>query len=123
MSFDLFFFLVYMSLASFALAFITYIVILKTIGDNKWVEMIVVPLCVVAFDFATMVMPQEYKYLFASIPLAAVVGLLGYAYFFKGISPMGNASVQPNEGLSREEKKYSAKSARIHAARAKRGRE
>lgn len=123
MNFDFFFFLVYMSLASFALAFITYIAILKTIGDNKWVEMIVVPLCVVAFDFATMVMPQEYKYMFASIPLAVIVGLIGYAYFFKGISPMGNESVKPNANLSRDEKKYSAKSARIHAAREKRGRD
>ena len=119
MDFEFFFFLVYMSIASFALAFVAYIAILKIFGDNKWIEMIVVPLCVVAFDFAAMIIPKDYTYFFASIPLAAVVGLLGYAHFFKGIALGENNSVAPNT-ISRNEKKYSAKSARIHAAREKR---
>lgn len=119
MDFNFFFFLVFLSIASFALAFIVYIIILKLFGDKRWIEMLLVPLAVVAFDFYVMIVDNDYKYFVGAIPLAIVAGLIGYAYFFKNIPVGGESnSVQP---ISRDEKKYSAKSARIHAARAKRG--
>ncbi len=121
MNYDLFFFLVFLSISSFALAFIVYIAILKIFGDKRWIEMLLVPLAVVAFDFFVMVVEEEYKYFVGAIPMAIVAGLIGYAYFFKNI-PLGGEdnAVQP---VGRDEKKYSAKSARIHAARAKRGKD
>ena len=121
MEMQFFFFLVFLSIASFALAFIAYVLVLKVFGESRLAQAIIIPLVVVLFDFTVMVVPKEYTYFVGSIPLAGVAGLIGYAYFFKGV-PVGNStSVQPD--LEREEKKYSAKSARIHAARAKRGRE
>ena len=121
MEMQFFFFLVFLSIASFALAFIAYVILLRLFGDKRLIQAIVIPLVVIAFDFTVMVAPKEYTYLIGSLPLAGVAGLIGYAYFFKGVPVGSSASVQPN--LEREEKKYSAKSARIHAARAKRGRE
>lgn len=121
MDMNLFFFLVFMSISSFALAFVLYVLVLKLFGDNKWIEMLLIPAGVVAFDFLVMVIDKEYTYFVGCIPLAIVAGLIGYAYFFKGIGLGESNSVTPVP--VRAEKKYSAKSARIHAAREKRGRE
>lgn len=121
MDFNFFFFLVFMSVASFALAFIIYVLVLKSFGDNRLVECILIPACVVVFDFVCLTMP-EYRYFIGSLPLAGVAGMLGYAYFFKGYSYGGDNSVAPTP-VSREEKKYSAKSKRIHETRKRRGRE
>lgn len=120
MDFNFFFFMVFMSITSFALAFIVYVLVLKVFGDNRWIEMLLIPACVVLFDFAVMVIGDEYKYFVGSIPLAVVAGMIGYAYFFKGAAFGETNSVKPTP--VHEEKKYSAKSARIHAAREKRGR-
>lgn len=120
MEMQFFFFLVFLSIASFALAFIAYVIVLRLFGENRIAQAIIIPLVVVAFDFTVMVVPKDYTYLVGSIPMAGVAGLIAYAYFFKGVPVGGSASVQPT--LEHDEKKYSAKSARIHAARAKRGR-
>ena len=120
MDLSFFFFLVFMSIASFAMVFIVYVAILKIFGDNRWIEMIVIPTLVLAFDFTVMIIGDEYKYFVGSIPLAVVAGMIGYAYFFKGEAFGETNSVKPIP--VHEEKKYSAKSARIHAAREKLGR-
>ena len=54
MNFDFFFFLVYMSIVSFALAFVCYYFIVRLLGKegtaSKVAQVVLIPLIIVAFD-------------------------------------------------------------------------
>lgn len=127
MNFDFFVFLVYMSLVSFAMAFLIYYLVIKVFGRegtlSKAAQIILIPLIIVAFDMLVFTMEDSMKYFVASIPLAGVCGLALYAYFFKRDDTYGFAPA-PKEAarvLEAPPKKTSKKSQRIHAAREKRG--
>lgn len=128
MNFDFFFFLVYMSIVSFALAFVCYYLIVRLLGKegtaSKVAQVVLIPLIIVAFDMYVFYVEDSWRYFVASIPLAAVCGLTLYAYFFKRDEAYGFAPT-PKEAarvLEAPPKKVSKKSQRIHAAREKRGR-
>jgi len=127
MNFSFFFLLVYMSLVSFALAFLCYYFVIRIFGKegkaSKLAQIILIPLVIVAFDMTVFAMDESMQYFIASIPLAGVAGLALYAYFFKRDDTYGFAPT-PKEAarvLEAPPKKVSKKSQRIHEARAKRG--
>lgn len=126
MNLEFFAFLVFMSLSSFALAFLEYVLITKMLGKegkaSRWAQILLIPTIIVAFDMIVFTAPADYQYFIGALPMAGVVGLVLYSIFYKGNK---NTEVVPEKPtpVRNEEKKLSKKSARIHAARAKRGRD
>lgn len=126
MNFEFFFFLIFMSVISFAVAFLAYALVVRCMGKegalSRWTQIICVPACVIFFDFICIA-SGEYKYWVGSIPLLLIGAILLYYYFIKGESIMGEQT--PTQAAANnqvfEEKKFSKKSQRIHEARKKRG--
>ena len=129
MNFEFFMFLIFMSIVSFAVAFIAYGAVIKLLGKDRSIsrmaQIIVVPAAVVAYDMFCFYVDDSYRYFVACIPLAGIVGLMLYAYFFKRTSYEGflETPQQAAKALAPEPKRESKKSQRIHEARRKRGRE
>ena len=127
MNFEFFFFLVYMSIVSFAVAFLAYGMVVRFMGKDgfgsRLGQIIMVPACIIFYDFITIA-SGDYRYLVGSIPLAVIAFILIYYRFSKGESFLEEKPA-PSEvaQLTREEKKFSKKSQRIHNARKNRGRE
>ncbi len=129
MNFQFFLLLVYMSLSSFALAFIAYYFVVRALGKegtaSRMAQIILIPLVVIAFDMYVFYVEESWTYFVASIPLAGALGFTLYAYFFKGGDAEGFLKTPQEEAkkLVIEPKKVSKKSQRIHEARKRRGRE
>ena len=117
-----------MSFVSFAIAFLAYAMVVRFMGKEGFLsrisQIILVPACVVFFDFICIAAPSGYRYLIGGIPLLGVAGLALYYRFVKG-EDFANPQKTPTELAQQvaEPKKFSKKSARIHASRKKRGRE
>jgi len=122
MNFEFFAFLVFMSFVSFAVAFLAYGMVVRFMGKDGFLarvgQIILVPACIVIYDFITMAAPQSYRYIIGSIPLVLIAGIAIYFRFVKG------EKQSPSElaKLADEPKKFSKKSARIHEKRKNRGR-
>ena len=117
-----------MSFVSFAIAFLAYAMVVRCMGKEGFLsrmsQIILVPACVVIFDFICIAAPSSYRYLIGGLPLLGVAGLALYDRFVKGedfATPQKTPTELAQEAA--EPKKFSKKSARIHAARKKRGRE
>lgn len=129
MNFEFFAFMVFMSIVSFAVAFIAYAVITKLLGKEgtmaRMAQVILVPLAVVAYDMFCFYVDDSYRYFVGCIPLAGIVGLMLYAYFFKSSTAEGflETPQQAAKNLQAPPKKPSKKSQRIHERRKKRGAE
>ncbi len=128
MTFEFFMFILFMSIASFAMAFLAYGLVIRIWGRTGWEsklgQVVLVPLLVVLFDFVTIAVPVRFRYYVGGLPLAALALLIFYFYFFKGESPWGDGEGEkPAPKAAASEKKISKKSQRIHAARQKRGRD
>ncbi len=128
MDFEFFAFLVFMTFVSFAIAFLAYAMVVRFMGKEGFAsrlgQIILVPACVIIYDFITFAAPIQYRYWIASAPLLLVAALAIYYRFIKG-EPLGEEKT-PMELAQKhtdEPKKFSKKSARIHEARRKRGRE
>lgn len=126
MNFEFFAFLVFMSFVSFAIAFFAYGMVIRFMGKegfaSRMAQIILVPACVIFFDFITFAAPSEYRYVIGSAPLLLVAGIALYYRFVRGES-FGDAAPTPTQAAhaADEPKKFSKKSARIRAAREKRG--
>ena len=128
MNFEFFAFLVFMSFTSFAVAFLAYGLVIRCCGKEGWVskisQIILIPAMVILYDFLTMTAPSGYRYLVGGLPMLLIAGIALYYRFVKGEN-FANPEPTPMEmaQLNAEPKKFSKKSARIHAARKKRGKE
>ncbi len=126
MNLDFFIFLVYMSVVSFAVAFLAYGLVVRVCGKegffSRMCQVLLVPAAVVGFDFTALVF-EEYRYYIGAIPLGIIALILFYVRFVKGESLGGEAAPTEQAPLTRAEKKFSKKSQRIHAARKSRGRD
>ena len=75
MNFEFFFFLVYMSIVSFAVAFLAYGMVVRFMGKDgfgsRLGQIIMVPACIIFYDFITIA-SGDYRYLVGSIPLAVI---------------------------------------------------
>lgn len=126
MNFEFFAFLVFMSFVSFSVAFLAYGMVVRFMGKEGFAsrlgQIILVPACIVIYDFITMAAPSGYRYLVGGLPLLACAAIALYFRFVKGEN-FAEAKKSPSElaQLAAEPKKYSKKSARIHAARKNRG--
>lgn len=126
MNFEFFLFLIFMSIISFAVAFLAYAMVVRFMGKestlSRWTQIICVPACVIFFDFITIASGED-KYIVGSIPIALIGLVLLYYYFFKGESVWGEESPSQMAAKNQvlEPKKFSKKSQRIHEARKKRG--
>ncbi len=126
MNFEFFLFLIFMSVISFAVAFLAYALVIRCMGKegalSRWTQIICIPACVIFYDFITIA-SGEYKYWVGSIPLLLIGAILLYYYFIKG-EPILNEQT-PSQAAAQmqdlEPKKFSKKSKRIHEARKKRG--
>ncbi len=124
---EFFIFLVYMSVVSFAVAFLAYGIVVRSFGKDGFLsrcsQVVLVPGSVIAYDLVIMAYP-DYHYVIGSVPLALIAIILFYVRFIRG-EELGKDSAAPAEQakLAREEKKFSKKSQRIHAARKSRGRD
>ena len=129
MNFEFFAFLVFMSFSSFAMAFLAYAMVVRFMGKTGWLakagQMLLVPACILIFDFITIAVPIQYRYYVGSLPLLAVGAIFFYMRFFKGESLLDDDKPEPMKAANAaaEPKKFSKKSQRIHAARQKRGRD
>lgn len=128
MNFEFFAFLIFMSFVSFAVAFLAYAMVVRFMGKEgtfaRMGQIILVPACIVIYDFITMAVPHDYRYIVGSMPLLLVAGIALYYRFFKGESFTAKSEPTPSElaKLTDEPKKFSKKSARIHEKRKNRGR-
>ena len=128
MNFEFFAFLVFMSFVSFAIAFLAYAMVVRCMGKESFLsrlsQVLIVPACVVIYDFICIAAPSSYRYLIGGLPLLGVAGLALYYRFVKG-EDFANPQKTPTElaQANAEPKQFSKKSARIHEARKKRGRE
>ena len=128
MNFEFFAFLVFMSFVSFAIAFLAYAMVVRCMGKESFLsrlsQVLIVPACVVIYDFICIAAPSSNRYLIGGLPLLGVAGLALYYRFVKG-EDFANPQKTPTEldQANAEPKKFSKKSARIHEARKKRGRE
>ena len=79
MNFEFFAFLVFMSFVSFAVAFLAYGMVVRFMGKDGFLarmgQIILVPACIVIYDFITMAAPQSYRYIIGSIPLVLLAGI------------------------------------------------
>ncbi|MDO4920349.1 MAG: hypothetical protein Q4E64_00755 [Phascolarctobacterium sp.] len=125
MNFEFFAFLVFMSFVSFSVAFLAYGMVVRFMGKESFAsrlgQIILVPACIVIYDFITMAAPSGYRYLVGGLPLLACAGIALYFRFVKGENFAEAKSPSELAQLTAEPKKFSKKSARIHAARKKRG--
>jgi hypothetical protein len=123
MNFEFFAFLVFMSFVSFAVAFLAYGMVVRFMGKEGFAarlgQIILVPACIVIYDFITMAAPQNYRYIVGSVPLLLIAGIALYFRFVKGESFAERTEKTPSElaRLAEEPKKFSKKSARIHEKR------
>ncbi len=126
MNFEFFAFLVFMSFVSFAVAFLAYGMVVRFMGKESFAsraaQILLVPACILIYDFITIASPAGYRYLVGSLPLLVCAGIVLYYRFVKGEN-FAEEKKSPSElaQLAAEPKKFSKKSARIHAKRKKRG--
>lgn len=112
-----------MSFVSFAVAFLAYGMVVRFMGKEGFAarlgQVILVPACIVIYDFITMAAPQSYRYIVGSVPLLLIAGIALYFRFVKGESFAERTEKTPSElaRLAEEPKKFSKKSARIHEKR------
>ncbi len=129
-NFQFFVFLVFMSIVSFAVAFLAYGLVVRYLGKegplSGIAQVIFIPGCIVLYDFLTIT-SQEYRYVVGSIPIGIIGAILLYYRLVLGenfgtekLSPTELANETQEEERSR---KYSRKSQKIHEARKKRGKE
>ena len=126
MNFEFFLFLIFMSVISFAIAFLAYALVIRCMGKegalSRWTQIICIPACVIFYDFICIA-SGEYKYWVGSLPLLVIGGILLYYYFIKG-EPILNEQT-PSQAAAQmqdlETKKFSKKSQRVHKERKKRG--
>ena len=127
MNFEFFLFLIFMSVISFAVAFLAYALVIRCMGKegalSRWTQIICIPACVIFYDFITIA-SGDYKYWVGSAPLLVIGAILLYYYFIKG-EPILNEQTPSEMAAAQnqvlEPKKFSKKSQRIHEARKKRG--
>lgn len=111
-----------MSFVSFAVAFLAYGMVVRFMGKEGFAarlgQVILVPACIVIYDFITMA-SQNYRYIVGSVPLLLIAGIALYFRFVKGESFAERTEKTPSElaRLAEEPKKFSKKSARIHEKR------
>lgn len=126
MDFEFFFFLVFMSMVSFAVAFLAYGMVVRFMGKSgfgsRLGQIILVPSCIVFYDFITIA-SGDYRYVVGGAPMLVIAAILIYFRFFRGESFLQEDNITPMQAasLTREEKKFSKKSQRIHETRKKRG--
>ena len=65
MNFEFFAYLVFMSLSSFALAFLAFILITKIMGAesraSRYTQLLLIPAIIVAYDMIVFTSPAEYQ--------------------------------------------------------------
>ena len=126
MNFEFFLFLIFMSVISFAIAFLAYALVIRCMGKegalSRWTQIICIPACVIFYDFICIA-SGEYKYWVGSLPILVIGCILLYYYFIKGEPILSEQT--PTQAAAQmqylEPKKFSKKSQRIHEARKKRG--
>lgn len=127
MNFEFFFFLIFMSIVSFIVAFLAYGMVVRCLGKegtaSRWAQIILIPACVIFYDFICIASGED-KYLVGTAPLILTGLILLYYYFFKGETFLGDKTptqAAAAQNVELEPKKFSKKSQRIHEARKKRG--
>ncbi|MCQ2359763.1 MAG: hypothetical protein MJ055_06845 [Phascolarctobacterium sp.] len=126
--FKFFVFIVFMSLVSFATAYLAYAMVIKYWGKEgnraKFGQYIIVPAIIVFYNMIIFrSIESGYHWLIGSIPLLLVGGLAIYYYFFENRALGGEPEEIKYTYEEPEPKRRSKKSERIHEARRKRGRE
>ncbi|MDO4178186.1 MAG: hypothetical protein Q4D21_03255 [Phascolarctobacterium sp.] len=128
--FKFFVFIVFMSLVSFAVAYLAYAMVVKYWGKEsskaKFGQYIIVPAIIVFYNMIIFrSIESGYHWMIGSIPLLLVGGLAIYYYFFENRAIGGEPEEIKYDYYDPKDnpKKRSKKSERIHEARRKRGRE
>jgi len=118
---EFFIFLIYMSVVSFAMAFVAYAIILWLFGAtgklSRYAQIFLIPLSIVGWDLLTITRPIEYRYYVGAVPMAGIAIMLLYYRFAKGGNWSKNEPT-PME-LAGKDKKPSAKSMKYAARKNK----
>lgn len=120
LNFEVFLFLLFMSLVSFAVGMITWVAVVRIFGRGtqiaKVLSYVLIPIVVLAYNFLVII-SGDYRYLIGSIPLLLIAV---YALYYR----FGNHGmyIEMSEEASQTDfkRKQSAKSRKIHEAREKR---
>lgn len=76
---EFFLFVVMLSVVSFCMAVLCYGLTLRFFKGSKVVQYILTPLCVVGWDFLVVIQGEPLRWVLATLPILAVVGLFLYA--------------------------------------------
>lgn len=119
---EFFIFLIYMSLVSFAMAFVAYAIVIWIFGAtsklSRYTQIFLIPVAIIGWDLLTITRPIEYRYYVGGVPIAAIAIMLLYYRFVKG-GKWGKDEPTPME-LAGKDKKPSAKSLKYAARKNKR---
>jgi len=118
---EFFIFLIYMSMVSFAMAFVAYAIVIWLFGAtgklSRYTQIFIIPLAIIGWDLLTITRPIEYRYYVGGVPMAAIAIMLLYYRFVKGGS-WGKEEPTPME-LAGKDKKTSAKALKYAARKNK----
>lgn len=85
---EFFIFLCFMSFVSFAVAFLAYGLVIRLLGTtsavSRYSQIILVPLAIIGYDFLTITVPAEYRYVVGGLPILLLGLMLLYYRFGKG---------------------------------------
>ena len=119
MNFEIFLFLLFMSLVSFAVGVIVWVAIARFFGRGtqtaKMLNYILIPVLVMAYNFLIIV-AGKWRYLVGFIPLALIIGYCLY-YRFGNNGTYIEPQAKPESDFQRRE---SSKSRRIREQRERR---
>ena len=122
MNFDIFLFLLFMSLVSFAVGVIVWVAIARSLGRGsrqaRILSYILIPVIALGYNFL-VITAGKWRYLIGFIPIAVIIGYVLY-YRFGDHETYIEPQAKPESDFQRRE---SSKSRRIREAREKRAAE
>lgn len=110
---EFFIFLCFMSFVSFAVAFLAYGLVIRFLGTegpaSRYGQIILVPLAIIGYDFITMTVSAEYRYVVGGIPMLLLGLMLLYYRFGKGGSMDDAPAPSEMKKVSKKSLKHQAK--------------
>lgn len=115
---EFFIFLCFMSFVSFAVAFLAYGLVIRFLGTegpaSRYGQIILVPLAIIGYDFITMTVPAEYRYVVGGMPMLLLGLMLLYYRFGKGGSMDDAPAPSEMKKVSKKSLKHQAKKIKLN---------
>ncbi len=110
---EFFIFLCFMSFVSFSVAFLAYGLVVRFMGStsaaSRYAQLILVPLAIIGYDFLTITVEPEYRYVIGALPMLFLGLMLLYYRFVKGGSFDEAPAPSEMKKVSKKSLKHQAK--------------